>query len=70
LKEDAHVTLVVYNLLGQKVRTLVDEYQPAAFREVIWDGKTDSGNEASSGIYLYKLKAGDFVKSEKMTILK
>lgn len=70
MKEDVYVTLVVYNLLGQKVRTLVDEFQGAAYREIEWDGRNDYGEDVSSGVYLYKINAGSFVDIQKMIIMR
>ncbi|MFQ6003148.1 MAG: T9SS type A sorting domain-containing protein, partial [Candidatus Zixiibacteriota bacterium] len=65
-----HTTLKIYNILGQKVRTLVDEPKGARSYEVIWDGKDDKGKEVASGIYFYQLKAGDFIETKKMLLLK
>ena len=70
LPSDCQVTLVVYNILGQKVRTLVNEYQPAGFKSVRWDGKDDSGNLVSAGVYFYSIKAGEFSQTKKMILLK
>jgi len=64
------VELSVYNLLGQKVRTLVDESQSAGLKNVKWDGKDENGANAASGIYFYKIKAGEFTQSKKMVIIK
>ncbi|KPL15904.1 MAG: hypothetical protein AMS26_06345, partial [Bacteroides sp. SM23_62] len=62
--------LIVYNILGQKVRSLVDEVKLPGEYKVIWDGKDDKGNSVSSGIYFYKLKSGDFVQVKKMLLLR
>ncbi|MFQ6114895.1 MAG: FlgD immunoglobulin-like domain containing protein [bacterium] len=56
-------------LLGQEVRTLVDEDQPAGFYEVMWDGKDNNGQRVASGVYLYKLETRDFVQTRKMVLL-
>jgi flagellar hook assembly protein FlgD len=48
----------------------VDEYQLAGYKQVIWDSKNDKGQEVASGIYFYRIKAGDFTKAKKMVILK
>jgi hypothetical protein len=64
------VTLKIYNILGQKVRTLVDEPKGVGNHEVIWDGKDDLGKEVASGIYFYKLTAGSHQKIKKMVLLK
>jgi len=66
----SHVTLTVYNILGQKVTTLVDEGMSAGRYVADWDGTSDGGRLVSSGVYLYKLEAGDFIKTRKMLLLK
>ena len=63
-------TLKIYNILGQKVRTLVDEPKTSGNHVVIWDGKDDKGKEVTSGIYFYQLRAGDFTETKKMLLLK
>ncbi len=70
LPKDSWVNLDIYNVLGQRVRALVDERLSAGMKEVEWDGKDDKGFEVSSGIYFYKIKAGDFSDIKKMVMLK
>jgi len=62
--------LSVYNVLGQTVRTLYEEKLLAGKHTVIFDGKDDNGSEIASGIYFYRLEAGDFTQSKKMILLK
>jgi hypothetical protein len=64
------VDLSVYNILGRKVKTLVSTEMDAGPHDVLWDGTDNSGDMAASGIYFYKLEAGDFVKTKKMLMLK
>jgi hypothetical protein len=66
----SHVRLEVFNILGRKIRTLQDEDQMAGNNEVTWDGRDDEGNEVASGIYLYKLEAGDLSQSKKMVLIR
>ncbi|PWB71293.1 hypothetical protein C3F09_08010 [candidate division GN15 bacterium] len=67
----SQVKLSVYNVLGQKVKTLVDGMVEAGFgHEARWDGTTDGGNAVSSGIYFYKMEAGSFVQTKKMVMMK
>ena len=70
LPKASEVKIRIYNILGQKVRSLVDEHQDAGYKRIQWDGKDDGGNEISSGVYFYRIEAGDFVKCKKMTLLK
>jgi hypothetical protein len=70
LPKTTQVRIEVYNVLGQRVRTLVDETQEPGYKIINWDGKDDAGNEVSSGVYFCRIQAGDFVKSRKMTLLK
>ena len=75
LKEDSYVSLKIYNLMGQEVRTLVNEHQPAAFHTVRWDGKNKNGVPVPNGVYIYRITAHtpngtSFVKSQKMILLK
>ena len=70
LETRGFVELSVYNILGRKVKTLVSTEMDAGPHDVLWDGTDNSGDMASSGIYFYKLEAGDFVKTKKMLMLK
>ncbi len=65
LPVDSWVNLEVYNVLGEKVATLVEEKQEAGYRSVIWDA-----SEHSSGLYFYKLTAGDFTETKRMMLVK
>jgi hypothetical protein len=64
------VNLSIYNIKGQKVKTLVNEVLPAGEHSVIWNGRDSNDKRVSSGVYFYKLKAGDFQKVRKMVLLK
>jgi hypothetical protein len=64
------VRLVVYNILGQRVRTLVDGQVAAGFHRASWDGRDESGRPASSGLYLYRMEAGRYSQVHKMMLLK
>jgi len=65
-----HVSIEVYNILGQRVRTLVDEQLDADSYVREWDGRSDAGSQVSSGIYFYKMVAGDFSATKKAVLLK
>jgi len=70
LSDDADVELIVYNLLGQKVRTLVNEYQTRGPRKAFWNGKDDQGNGVASGIYFYRLQAGNLSQTQRMVLIR
>ncbi len=70
LPNQARVELAVYNILGRKVTTLVNETQAPGNYTVYWNGTTGFGNPAATGLYFYRLKAGDYVESRKMLLLK
>jgi len=70
LPKTSKVSLEIYNILGQKVRTLLNENMEAGYQSVEWDGTDDGGAGVSSGVYLYKLKANEFSRVAKMTFLK
>ena len=63
-------TLKIYNILGEKVRTLVDEPKWAGNYTVQWEGKNDKGEQLASGVYFYQLKVGDYISAKKMVLLK
>jgi hypothetical protein len=66
----AHVTVEIFNLLGQQVRTLIDEMKSPGKYKTEWGGTDSAGKLVSTGIYLYRLTAGDFVETKKMVLLK
>jgi len=66
----AHVKLDIFNIVGQKVRTLVDEEMKAGKYVVDWDGKDENAHWVSSGIYFYRMKAEDFSDMKKMLLVK
>ncbi|MDX9859029.1 MAG: FlgD immunoglobulin-like domain containing protein [candidate division Zixibacteria bacterium] len=70
LPSPALVSVDVFNVLGQKVRTLVDETQEAGRHEVVWDGTDAAGITVSSGVYFYRVTADDITRSRKMLLLK
>ena len=70
LKEDSKVTLEIFNIKGQKVRTLVKENQLAGHHKVVWNGKDENSKPVASGIYFYKMKAGNYTSTKKMILMK
>lgn len=70
LGRGGHVQLSVFNVLGQKIRTLVNTNYPAGDHTVLWDGRDDNGQIVSSGVYLYRLESGKYTNTRKMLMLK
>ena len=70
LPEEAHVTLVVYDIQGRVVARLVDAVQKAGYHTVTWDGRTESGAPAAAGLYLYRLQAGSFSAVQKVMLVR
>ncbi len=70
LKKAGNVELAVYNINGQKVRTLVSEEMEADNHKVTWNGKDDRGNSVSSGVYFYRLQTSEVSQTKKMLMLK
>ena len=65
-----HTTLKIYNILGQLVRTLVDEAKLPGKYNILWDGKDNSGKEVGSGIYFYQLRTKEYNTTRKMVLLR
>jgi len=70
LPKQSDVKIVIYNVLGQVVRTLVDNKVDAGYHQKVWDGMNEFGQRVSTGVYFYRMVAGDFVKSKKMILMK
>jgi len=70
LPVDSDVTIDVFDILGNKISRLVDGPMDAGYQRIIWNGRDASGRDVPSGIYLYKVNAGDFRETRKMTLIK
>lgn len=71
LPRAGQVRVEIFNVLGQRVRILVDEELQPGYKQVVWDGTDQSGNPVASGVYFYRLKAGYlFSTMKKMSFLK
>ena len=70
LPEQSFINLTIYNILGKKVRTLVNDLQGAGNRSVIWNGTDEFGRSVGTGIYLYQIRAEDFNQTRRMVLLK
>jgi len=70
LPQKSGVELVVYDILGQRVKTLVTEIMDAGLHQVTWDGLNYDGNEVASGMYIYRIKAGGYFANQKMLLVR
>ena len=70
LNSPGHVRLDIYDMLGRKVRTLVDEFNNVGPHQVIWNGINSNGETVSTGIYFYRLSGDDFAETKRMTLIK
>ena len=71
LAENHSVSLEIYNIKGQKVKTLIkEEIQYAGIYRAFWDGRNDAGNRLSSGVFIIKLEAGKFIDSKKIVLMR
>ncbi len=64
------VDISIYDLRGRLIRTLVDEEKPPGTYQVHWNGRDDMGTKVPSGVYLYRITAGDFISTRKMVMMK
>ncbi len=70
LKNATNVNLTVYDVAGRRVRELVNEHRDRGTYKMVWDGRNDAGQTVASGVYFYKIVAGSFTDTKKMTLLK
>ena len=69
-EEAENAEIIIYNIKGQKIKTLVDEKLDAGYHSVVWDGKDDTGKPVTSGIYLYTLQTKKDTSLKKMILLR
>ena len=70
LPDEGKVKLVIYNVLGQKVKELLNESRGAGYHTVMWNGKNETGQQVSSGLYIYRLESAKGAESKKMLLIK
>ena len=70
LPEVSDITLTIYNMLGQRVRTYNMNDTPAGYHSIKWNATNDYGDPVGAGVYLYQLRANQYVKTRKMVLLK
>ncbi len=69
LPKESEVILTIFNVLGQRIKTLVNQNQQAGKYKVLWDGSDEHGFKVRSGIYFYRFEAGDFAESFKIVLI-
>ena len=70
IPEATDVTLEIYNVMGQRVRTLAQgNHEPGRY-QIVWSATNDIGQALSSGMYIYRIQAGDFVSVKKLVLMK
>lgn len=70
LKKTDLVKIEIYNALGQKIRTLLEQEQPAGSHQILWDGRNSTGEMVTSGVYFYQISTAEFSATRKMMFLK
>ena len=70
LPSDGVVTITIYNMMGSRVKTLINSFQKSGDNSVQWDATNNLGNKVPSGVYLYNIEAGNFNQTKKMVLLK
>ena len=70
LPEAGNVNLSIYNLMGQKIRSLSSEMMTPGYHAIIWDGTNDMGSQVSTGMYFYSIQSSEFQATKKMLFLK
>ncbi len=70
LADPSEVRLAVYDVMGRKVATLIEQSMQSGIHEVRWDGRTSNGQPVASGVYFYRLEAGPQVRTERITIVR
>ncbi|MDP7565653.1 MAG: T9SS type A sorting domain-containing protein, partial [Candidatus Marinimicrobia bacterium] len=70
IPEETHVNLIVYDILGREVKTLLNQTEQPGYKSIRWNGRNNAGQEISAGMYFYRLETTGFVKVHKMILLK
>ena len=70
LPEYSHVSIIIYDLLGRRVTTLINKAEKPGYKSIVWDGTDSFGKQVSAGVYLYQIRAGNYTRVRKMALLK
>jgi len=65
-----HVNIEIFNIRGQRIKSLVNEEQRAGEHSITWNGRDDNGNNVASGVYLYRMRAGEYQSTRRMMMIK
>jgi len=65
LAEDAMVNIIIHDVLGRQVKTLINRTQDAGYKSVIWNATNDYGKPVSAGIYLYQIQVGEYISTKR-----
>jgi hypothetical protein len=65
-----HVTIDIFNIRGQRIKTLLNEYVNSGNHSIVWNGTNDNGQSVSSGVYFYQMKAGEYTSVRRMVLMK
>ena len=67
---DEYVTVIIYDVMGRKIKSLINTNQEAGYRSITWNATNDLGQPVSAGMYIYTIQAGEFKQTRKMVLLK
>ena len=70
LHKKSNITLIIYNLMGREIIRWDDQNIHAGLYEKVWDGRNKYGEPVASGIYFFRLRAGDYIETRKMVLLR
>jgi flagellar hook assembly protein FlgD len=70
LPEQSDVRVVIYDVVGRQIKHWTMQGQKAGWYEIIWDGTNSQNQKVSTGIYIYQMRAGEFVETKKMVFMK
>ena len=68
--QQTHVNITIYDMLGRKVRTILNQQQDPGYKSLIWNATNDYGKPVSAGIYLNQIQACEYIQTKKMVLLK
>ncbi len=70
IPEQSRVVMTILDILGRRIATLDNSIQDAGYKSVVWDGSNELGKQVASGVYLYRIEAGEFTQTRKMILMR